>query len=202
MARLVLYDHPGSTNALKLRFLLAELELDDVERIEVPLEGERPPDYRSIHPFELIPALRVDDELTITESNTALRFLAEHAGRPDLRGADPYRRAGVDGILDSLSLELRPRLWAVEEVAVYGREVADAERGHRIATLEDALERFDSLLDPEGPFALGATFTIADVALAARLLHLPSLPLDRAIAPRLRRVVAAASARPAFARAR
>lgn len=201
MSELVLYDHAGSTNALKVSFLLAELGLE-YERIEVPLGAERPPEYREIHPFGLIPALRVGEVLTITESNTALRFLAEHAGRADLRGADPVARAGVDGVLDSLSLEVRPVLWGVEEVAVYGLEVPEEERTRRVGALAEALRSFDALLHPDGPFALGAELTIADAALAGRLLHLPTLPLDAAVAPRTRRSVAAAQARPAFAAAR
>lgn len=200
MTSLVLYDRPDSTNALKVRFLLAELGLE-AERVLVPVEATRSAEYRAVHPFGLVPALRVGDELTITESNTALRFLAEQAGRPDLRGADLVARARVDGIMDSLSLELRPPLWAVEAMVVYGQEAGYAERSQRIAALQEALERFEALLDPRGPHALGAIFTVADVALAGRLLHLPGLPLEAAVAPRLRRTLAAAWARPAYARA-
>jgi len=201
MSGLVLYDNAGSTNALKVRFLLAELGVD-AARVEVPLQGARPAGYEDVHPFELVPALRVDDDLTITESNTALRYLAETADRPDLRGGDPRERARVDGVLDSLSLELRPPLWGVEEVAVYGLDVSDAALADRIAALGRALGAFDALLHPAGPYALGPTFTIADVALAGRLAHLPTLPLADAVAPRTRRAVRAAMARPAFAVAR
>lgn len=108
----------------------------------------------------------------------------------------------MDGILDSLSLEVRPLLWAVEEVAIYGLEVDETARAERIATLTDALERFEALLDADGPDALGGAFTIADAGLAGRLLHLPRLPLDPHTAPRIRRTVGAATARPAFAAAR
>jgi glutathione S-transferase len=41
---LELYDHPVSSNALKVRFLLAELGLD-YERIRVPIERPRPDWY-------------------------------------------------------------------------------------------------------------------------------------------------------------
>lgn len=200
MAELVLFDNAGSTNALKVRFLLAELGLE-AERVEVPLRGPKPDGYRDVHPFGLVPALRVGDELTITESNTALRFLAEHAGRDDLRGADPIERARVDGILDSLSLELRPLLWAVEEFVVYGSGVPGDDRLARGAALEAALTSFDALLHPNGPYALGPHPTIADAALVGRLLHLPTLPLDPDVAPRTRRALGAAMARPAFATA-
>ena len=192
-----LYDNAGSTNAIKTRFLLAELGLE-YERIVTPI-GEaavRPAGYRAVHPFEMVPAL-VDGDLTITESNTTLRYLAEREGRPDLRGEDPVRRARIDTLLDSLSLELRPKLWAVEEVAVYGLDAADDERAARVAALDDALERYDALADPDGPYLAGG-FSIADCAVAGRLLNLPRLGLDATRHPRLARAYAAATARPAW----
>ena len=191
-----LYDNAGSTNALKVRFLAAELGLE-LERAEIPLDGERPLGYRELHPFGLIPALE-DGELVLTESNTILRYLAEVAGRADLRGATPAERARIDGVMDSLSLEVRPALWAVEEVVVYG---LDAPLAGREQALAETLTAFDALLDAAGPYALG-DFTIADCALAGRGLHVPDLPIAPSVAPRTRRTIAAAQARPAFALAR
>jgi len=195
---LVLYDHPDSTNALKVRLLLAELGLG-ARRVEIPLRGERPPGYAELHPFGLVPTL-VDEEVVVTESNTALRYLAERSGRPDLRGADPRERARIDTMLDSLSLEVRPVLWAVEELVLYDAKVGEDESAGRVTALETALAAYDRLLHPDGPHADGRTFTIADCAIAGRLLHLDALPVDRAVAPRLRRALQAARARPALAR--
>lgn len=196
---LVLYDHVDSTNAIKVRILLAELGLQ-AQLIETPLDGERSAQYLALHPFGLIPTL-VDGDLVVTESNTALRYLAEREERWDLRGTDARQRARVDTILDSLSLEVRPHLWGVEEFAHYGLPVAEDDRPGRIQALQDALGGFDRLLHPDGPHATGADFTIADCAIAGRLLHLTRLPIGAADAPRLRRVVAAARTRPSFAAA-
>jgi len=196
---LVLYDHPGSTNAIKVRILLAELG-QRARQVEVPLDGERSQDYLALHPFGLIPTL-VDGDLAVTESNTALRYLAERAERWDLRGDDARKRARVDVLLDSLSLEVRPHLWGVEEFAYYDLPVPEGERTARVAALGRALGGFDRLLEAEGPHAVGASFTIADCAIAGRLLHLDALPLDPNCAPRLWSVVAAARRRPSFAQA-
>jgi glutathione S-transferase len=192
---LLLHDRTDSTNALKVRFLLGELGLG-FERREVPPGDVRPASYRAVHPFGLVPAL-VDGDLVVTESNVALRYLAEREGREDLRGSDPRRRAWIDGLLDTLSLEVRPALWGVEELVVYGLEVPDDERAARMAALVAALTAYDTLLAPEGPFAAGA-FSIADCALAGRGKHLDRLGLPDDVAPRLRRYVAAAQARPAY----
>lgn len=194
---LTLYDNAGSTNALKVRILLEELGLG-CERVEVALEGPKPDGYAALHPFGLVPAL-VDGSVVVTESNVALRYLAEREGRADLRGSSPAERARVDGLLDSLSLEVRPVLWGVEEFAIYGGAVGD--RAGAVAALERALNAFERLLDPAGPWATGATFTIVDCALGGRALHVPHLPLAPGCAPRLRRVLAALTQRPSFRRA-
>jgi len=191
-SELVLYDHPESTNAIKVRLLLDELGID-ARTVEVPLNGERSAEYLALHPFGLIPAL-VDGDLVVTESNTALRYLAEREERWDLRGRDARERARVDMLLDSLSLEVRPHLWAVEEFAAYGQDVPEGEREGRIGLLVEKLGAFDRLLDADGPHALGGMLTIADHAIAGRFLHLAKLPVGDA-APRLRRVLQTAQQR-------
>jgi len=49
MSALILYGHVDSTNAIKIRFLLAELG-QEVEHREIPLDGGRPASYSAIHP--------------------------------------------------------------------------------------------------------------------------------------------------------
>ncbi len=191
-----LWDNSGSTNAMKVRVLLEELGLA-CERIEVPLGQARAADYP--HPFGMVPVLE-DGCLVVTESNVMLRYLAEREGRDDLRGATPAQRARIDVLLDSLSLEVRPALWGVEEFAVYGGDADD--QPERIAALDRQLTAYDELLDADGPWACGTTFTIADCALAGRAHHLPKLPIASSVAPRLRRVMTALASRPAVGRAR
>lgn len=78
-----LYDNAGSTNAIKVRILLEELGLP-CERIEVPLDAPKPAGYAELHPFGLIPTL-VDGDVVVTESNVALRYLAEREARGPAR---------------------------------------------------------------------------------------------------------------------
>lgn len=191
---LTLYDNAGSTNALKVRFLLAELGLDH-ELVDVPLNGAKPAWYADLHPFGLIPTL-VDGDVVVTESNAALRYLAGREGRDDLYPADPARRARIDVLLDSLSLQVRPALWAAEEPVLYGVP----EAGDWRPELHAALDGYERLLAPEG-YAVGE-FSIADCAIAGRMLYLEQLPVDRSRWPRLTRAVGLAMARPAFAAAR
>jgi glutathione S-transferase len=186
---LTLYDSHASTNAIKIRFLLAELGLD-YESVEVPLYP-KPDWYDGIHPFDLVPTL-IDGEFKVTESNTALRYLADREGRDDLYPRDPVRRARIDQLLDSLSLQVRPALWAAEEPVIYGRPSdVDWRPG-----LNAALGGFEQLLADDG-YAIGE-FSIADCAIGGRMQEVPKLPIDLGRFPRLDRVLQLTMARPAY----
>ena len=82
MPPLVLYDNPASSNALKVRFLLAELELAHTRR-EVPMTQPRPDWYLAVNPVGGIPAIE-DDGFTLAESHAILRYLARSQARADL----------------------------------------------------------------------------------------------------------------------
>jgi glutathione S-transferase len=186
---LTLYDSRVSTNAIKVRFLLAELGLE-YEAIEVPLYP-KPAWYADIHPFDLIPTL-IDGDFKVTESNTALRYLADREGRDDLYPREAERRARIDMLLDSLSLQVRPALWAAEEPELYGRPHSLDWR----PDLDAALGGFEWLLADDG-YATG-DFSIADCAIAGRMQDIRKLPVDLTRVPRLDRVLELTMARPAY----
>ncbi len=192
---LVLYDNRGSSNALKVRFLLGELGLE-VDLVDVPLDDDRPQWYRDLHPFGTVPCL-VDGDLRLVESNTILRYLADREGRDDLYPRGLRERARVDELLDALSLAVRPALWELELRTYYA---TTSYPPHAVAAAREALSRamvgWESLIEPGG--ALTGSFSIADIAAAARMWLLPQLPIDLAPFPKTRQMLAAATARPAY----
>ena len=202
---LALYDHPVSSNALKVRFLLEELG-QPYERREVPMRRPRPADYVALNPLAGIPTL-IDGDLVLSESNAILRYLANAYGGEELYPADPLRRAPIDELLDRYSLSLRPALFSVEALALgftpqEGFRSADpdleaAER--RAAEIAETLHRFDGLID-SGGYALGR-FTIADCAAAPALYRTTNTGMDLTPYPNLLRWRDTVMARPAFARA-
>lgn len=187
---LVLHDNAGSSNALKVRILLAELGLE-ARRVETPIgdDCERPAEHLTVHPFGTVPAL-IDGELVVTESNAILRYLARRERRTDLYPDEPRAAARIDQLLDALSLQLRPLLWAVEEPLVYGD-------GHPPASAITALDRgmaaWERLLEANAEVL--ATFTIADCGITGRMLYLDRLPVD---APRTRALVDRTRRRPSY----
>ena len=113
---MLLYDNPVSSNALKVRFLLAELGLG-YDRHEVPMLRPRPAEYVAINPLAGIPTLD-DDGFVVTESNAILRYLALRAGREDLYPTEPRGHARVNELLDRFALTIRPAFFKHEAAAM------------------------------------------------------------------------------------
>ena len=96
---LLLYDNPVSSNALKVRFMLAEVGLT-YERRTVPFDLPRPDWYLAVNRVGGIPTL-ADGNLVLAESHAILRYLADREQRSDLYPPDLRERAAVDEFLDA-----------------------------------------------------------------------------------------------------
>ena len=202
---LVLYDHPVSSNALKVRFLLATLALR-YERVHVPFTWPRPDEYTKVNPFGRIPTL-VDDGLVLPESNAILRYLADREARDDLYPRAPRERAVVDRALDAWATLVRPALFPAENLGLMqtgdwdeggGRWQDAADQEALRAAVGDAREvlgRWEKIIADNG--TVTGTFTIADCCAGPVLWRWLRLPLDLTDSPRtaaLQRAVANHSA--------
>jgi glutathione S-transferase len=202
---LLLYDNPVSSNALKARFLLAELGLD-YERRTVPFDLPRPDWYLAVNPVGGIPTLD-DGGFVVSESNTILRYLAGRENRDDLYPSDPPGRAQVDELLDRWSLSFRPAFFRFEAAALgfvpgQGMGAGDPDVAALPAIAEaiaPTLRTLDTVIDRWGT-ALGR-FTIADVAAAPVLYRTTHTGLDLTLYPNVARWRETLIARPAFAAA-
>lgn len=204
---LVLHDNPVSSNALKVRFLLAELGLA-CERREVPLARPRPAEYVALNPLGGVPTLQ-DGDLVVSESHAILRHLATRERRWDLYPDDPAGRAAVEEFLDRFATRFRPAFFRHERPAlgyhpakggfraVEPDPVAAAEAERAIAP---DLALLDSLVRPEG--AVLGRFTIADCALAPVLHRTIGSGLALTPYPALLALRETLIARPAFTAAR
>lgn len=194
---LVLYNAPGSGNALKVRFLLAELGLE-YETVEVPLEERpRPEWYRRLNPVGGVPTL-VDGELVLAESNAILRYLVAREGRDDLYPSELRARARVDWLLDAWSTVVRPAIFPLERAAGLSGERDDDAVGRLRPPTETALDAVEQLVAENG--TMTGAFTIADVCAAPTLFRSANLPLpiDFSRWPRLSRIRDTVTSRPAF----
>ncbi len=202
---IALYDHPASSNALKVRFLLAELGLP-YERRHIPFAPPRPESYFAINPFGRIPTL-VDDGLVLAESNAILRYLAHRERRHDLYPEGARSRARIDWAMDAWSTLIRAQLLPVEAVGLIatgdreagGGSADDADPVALAATLpaaEQALDLYEAFVADNG--TVTGSFTIADCCVGPVLWRTKRLPIDLSSRPKLARLRDAIEMHPAF----
>lgn len=199
---LTLWDHRDSSNALKVRFLLAELQLG-YETREVPMARPRPARYLQVNPLGGIPTLQ-DGAFTLSESHAILRYLATREGRTDLYPDDPTERAIVDQLMERWTNGLRSAFFKVELHALgwtaaegFSPGAADAVRAREAAAeIEPQVRLLASLVGPR--FAVLDRFTIADCALAPTLHRTYATGMDLGPFPGLETLRESLLSRPAW----
>jgi glutathione S-transferase len=203
---LTLYDHPDSSNALKVRFLLAELGLP-YEIHPISLARPRPQEYLDLNPVGGIPTLQ-DDDLVLAESHAILRYLATRQRRPDLYPDDARERAVVDEFLERFNTGLRTAFFRVEAVALgwaladgFDPSRGDAARAAEVAAeVAGQVDLLEQVVD-DGGFTVLGRFTIADCAIAPILYRTTATGIDLSSRPRLGALRERLLARPAWAAA-
>ena len=201
-----LYTSHRAPNPRRVRWVMAEKGIEDVEVIEVDiLTGEhKTPEYRARVGVPHVPALELDDGTTISESVAICRYLEALYPEPNLFGRDAREQAVIEMwtrrcefyLANPIMLSVRhshPALAALE--AVQMPQLADYNRV--------AAEKFMKTLDrrlADHEFLAADRFTIADIVAVvgldfARLIkYRPPEELTH-----LARWLAACRARPAAA---
>jgi glutathione S-transferase len=184
MSEFVVYGVPGSPF---MRSVLVALEEKRAPyRIEALAPGAtRAPEYRRLHPFGRMPAIRHGD-FHLYETQAILRYVdAKFTGR-ELQPREPEaigRMNQVIGINDWYLFPLVARVIVFERIvgpAIFGKTPDE----HAIdAALPDArlcLGELDRLLGDQAHLA-GDEFSLADVLLAPQIYYLAATPEGEAI---------------------
>lgn len=121
--------------------------------------NHRPDWFLAISPHRKVPVLRVDDEISLFESNAIAEFLDETIA-PRLHPADPAQRAWNRAWTDYL-----PTFAAQATGAAYAKTRADYEQA--VGRIEEPFRRLDdALARSHGPFFNGPDFSLVDAAYA------------------------------------
>ncbi|KQW80849.1 glutathione S-transferase family protein [Brevundimonas sp. Root1279] len=164
-----LYTSHRAPNPRRVRWVMAEKGIEDVEMVEVDImAGEhRTPDYRAKVGIPHVPALELDDGECITESVAICRYLEALYPEPNLFGNGAREEAVIEMwtrraefyLANPLMLTVRhshPALAALESVQV--RQVAE----HNRLGAEKVMNGLNRRL-AENEFLAGDRFTIADI---------------------------------------
>jgi glutathione S-transferase len=161
----ILYDHPASSNCMKARILLRQLEIP-FERVTVDLfTGEtRTPEHFGRNPDGRIPVLELDDEQMIPESGAILEYLADGT---DLLPADRITRARVFQWMFFEQNRIEAELSYARFLNLSGRaEQMPGVYENRLQRGKDALVALDRGFSDGRAFIAG-DYSIADIALYA-----------------------------------
>ncbi len=165
-----LYRHPLSGHSHRVELLLSLLKLD-YQSVDVDLlKGEQKlPEFIAKNPFGRVPVLE-DDEITITESNAILVYLAKRYGSHSWLPNDPVNAAAVEHWLAITASDISQGPAAARLVTVFNSPNYDIEVCQKRAhTLFEIINQHLSTRR----FLVGDQATIADVAAYAYIAHAP-----------------------------
>jgi glutathione S-transferase len=93
-----LYDTPMAPNPRRVRWLMAEKGIEDIELVPMNLmQGmHKTPDFLAKAGLPALPALELDDGTTITESIAICRYLESRYPEPNLFGRTPEETAVIE----------------------------------------------------------------------------------------------------------
>ena len=110
MPRTVLHNYFRSSTSYRVRIAL-NLKGIDYEYVAHHLRfgGHRKPEYLSLNPQGLVPALVWEDGTTVAQSLAILEFIDEMVPEPPLLPADPRGRARVRMLAQMIGCDIHPQ---------------------------------------------------------------------------------------------
>ena len=156
------------------------------------LAGEqKKPEYLAKNPIGHVPTLAIDG-VTYVESVAIMELLEELYPDPPLLPKTPQDRARVRALVETINAGIQPlqNLIVLDRIGGDDKEKRSAWLKHFITR---GLARIRGARRPRrGPFAFGATFTMADACLVPQIYAPARFGVDLAPFPRIVRADAAA----------
>ncbi|MFO1378523.1 MAG: glutathione S-transferase family protein [Steroidobacteraceae bacterium] len=135
---MLLYDHPLSPYAQKVRIMLREKGLPFETRIPDGLGSGTDSGYSVQNPRLEVPALTCD-EGTLFDSTVILEYLEDRYPIPPLRPAAPLARARCREIEEVCDTHYEAINWGLGEIRFFGRGGDQAEQLRCVAGMETAV---------------------------------------------------------------
>lgn len=154
----------ASGNCLKVKYTADRLGLSyDWAAVDILKVESRNPEFLALNPMGQVPVLVLDDGRAISQSNAILQYLSEGT---DLAPGDAFDRAKVAEWLFWEQYSHEPYIAVCRFHMVYRRQPKETRESWRVERGEAALDAMDRAL-ADRTFLVGASLTIADIALVA-----------------------------------
>jgi maleylpyruvate isomerase len=203
-----LYNYFRSSAAYRTRiaFNLKGVQPDTVEvDLRAPVNDQQKPDYRSINPQALVPALTVEDT-TIAQSLAIIEYLDETYPDPPLMPRSPVNRARVRAMALAIACDMHPLnnlrvLNYLRSPLGQDEETVNAWYRHWIAVGFSGLEQEARRATGDGRHMFGQSVTVADIYLVPQMFNARRFKCDLEPYPILCAISAHLESLPAFAKA-
>jgi glutathione S-transferase len=154
----------SSGNCLKIKYTADHLGLPYTWIAVSALDGEtKRPEFLARNPFGQIPVIELDDGRHLAQSNAIIRYLARGT---ELLPDDPFTQAKIDEWLFWEQYSHEPYIAVCRFHMLYLGRPREAREAWRVERGEAALDLMERHLSSH-PYLVGATITIADIALLA-----------------------------------
>ena len=111
---LILYTHPMSPCAQKVRIVLAEKGLEwQARHVDLPGKANLDPDYLKLNPLGVVPTL-VEDGRAVIESSIICEYLDDRFPEPSLRPADAWQIARMRFWMKHIDVKVHPSCGALQ----------------------------------------------------------------------------------------
>lgn len=173
------YGRANSINVRKVLWVLGELDLA-YEREDWG-RGFRPtsdPVFQAINPFGVVPVID-DGGFRLRESNAIVRYLADKQGRSDLYPKSPEERATVEAWMDWASTDFATGMRPVFHGVIVKNPAFSnlVESGAKEWAAQ--MRILDGHLSAQGPYVMGAKFTVGDIPAGLVVNRWFSIPFDK-----------------------
>jgi maleylacetoacetate isomerase len=194
-----------ATYRVRIALNLKGIKPDEIIDINLMKGQQREDAFRKVNPMMAIPALVDGDGPALVESLAIIEYLDETHPNPPLLPKDPRGRARVRALAQIVAADSHPLI--VPRVREYLAHefkfdeptiVKWAQHWHRAALTGLEVQLQDKAT---GKYAHGDQITLADICLASQAAGANFFKVDLGPFPTFRRVVDAAMANDAFARA-
>lgn len=175
----------SSINVRKVLWTCAEIGLPyELEQWGSGTQPTNTPDFLTLNPNAMVPVI-VDEGVSLWESNTICRYLANKHQRADLLPTAPMERAQVEKWMDWQATELN-NSWRYAFMALVRQSAAHRDPSaleNSVSEWNRHMQLLDAQLSVTGVYVNGAVFSLADIVIGLSVHRWVSAPIDHAILP-------------------